>query len=37
MVRGGGEPEVSLEDGKRAVRMGLLAQEAATTHRVIEF
>lgn len=37
MVRGGGEPEVSLEDGKRAVQMGLLAQEAASTHRVIEF
>jgi predicted dehydrogenase len=37
MVRDGGKPEVSLEDGKRAVKMGLLAQEAASTHRVIEF
>ncbi|MEM7327593.1 MAG: Gfo/Idh/MocA family oxidoreductase [Pseudomonadota bacterium] len=36
LVREGGEPEVSLEDGKRAVKMGLLAQEAARTQRVIE-
>lgn len=37
MVREGGAPEVSLEDGKQAVRMGLLAQEAAQTQSVIEF
>ena len=37
MVREGGAPEVSLEDGKQAVRMGLLAQAAAQTQSVIEF
>lgn len=35
MVREGGAAEVTLEDGKRAVKMGLLAQEAAQRHRVI--
>ncbi|MEO1321372.1 MAG: Gfo/Idh/MocA family oxidoreductase [Pseudomonadota bacterium] len=37
LVRNGGEPEVTLEDGKRAVKMGLLAQAAACEKRVIEF
>lgn len=37
LVRHGGAPEVSLEDGKMAVKMGLLAQEAALTHQVIKF
>lgn len=36
LVRDGGVPEVSLEDGKRAVKMGLAAQEAARTRRVVE-
>lgn len=36
IVRGGGEPEVSLQDGKMAVKMGLMAQEAAQSRRVIE-
>ena len=35
MVQQGGAPDVTLEDGSRAVTMGLLAQEAARTHRVI--
>ncbi len=35
MVRRGGRPEVSLEDGRRAVQMGLMAQQAARTGQVI--
>nr|WP_070959223.1 Gfo/Idh/MocA family oxidoreductase [Hyphomonas sp. Mor2] len=37
IVRGGGEPELSLNDGKMAVKMGLMAQKAAQLNRVIEF
>ena len=37
VVRGQGKVEVTLEDGARAVRMGLAAQEAAATHSVFEF
>lgn len=37
LVRYGGQPEVTLEDGKRAVKMGMMAQAAASEHRVIEF
>lgn len=37
MVRGGGVPEVSLEDGRRAVLMGLAAQMAAQERRTISF
>ena len=36
MIREGGEPEVSLDDGKKAVKMGILAQESAATGRTIE-
>ena len=36
LVRNGGEPEVGLEDGKKAVQMGLMAQEAARTGQVIK-
>ncbi len=36
VVRGIGKVEVSLEDGRRAVQMGLAAQEAALRHCVIE-
>lgn len=36
IVREGGTPEVSLEDGCKAVKMGLMAQEAAKASRVIE-
>ncbi len=35
MIQTGGTPEVNLDDGRRAVQMGLLAQEAARTGRVI--
>ena len=37
LVREGGKADVTLEDGRKAVKMGLLAQEAARTHRVIDF
>ena len=37
MVREGGAPEVSLSDGQKAVRMGILAQEAAVTHSTLSF
>ena len=37
LVKTGGEPDVSLEDGRRAVKMGLLAQEAAYRHQVLDF
>ena len=37
MIQTGGKPEVTLEDGRKAVKMGLLAQEAARSHRVLEF
>ena len=37
IVRNGGAPEVSLEDGLRAVLMGLKAQEAATSGQVLDF
>jgi len=36
VVRGTVQPEVTLADGKRAVLMGLAAQEAALEHRVVE-
>ncbi len=36
MVRTGGKPDVSLEDGKRAVKMGLMAQHAARTGQVVD-
>lgn len=35
VVRDGGLPEVSLQDGAWAVRMGMAAQDAARSHRVI--
>lgn len=37
MVREGGLPEVTLDDGLRSVMMGLKAQEAAKNHRVASF
>ncbi len=37
MIQSGGTPEVTLEDGRKAVKMGLLAQEAARSHQVLEF
>ena len=37
VVRGKGTVEVSIEDGKRAVKMGLAAQKAAIEKRVVEF
>lgn len=37
LVRKGGVPEVSLEDGRKAVRMGLMAQDAARTLQVLTF
>lgn len=37
LVRHGGAPEVSLQDGKMAVKMGLLAQQAAATQQVVAF
>jgi len=36
MIVQGGTPEVGLEDGIQAVRMGMMAQEAAAAHRVID-
>ncbi|MEL7480785.1 MAG: Gfo/Idh/MocA family oxidoreductase [Pseudomonadota bacterium] len=35
VVRGNAAPEVTLEDGMRAVDIGLAAQEAALAHRVV--
>jgi predicted dehydrogenase len=35
VVRGIGTVEVTLNDGRRAVEMGIAAQEAATRHRVV--
>ncbi|MFP7571860.1 Gfo/Idh/MocA family protein [Marivita sp. S2033] len=35
LVRNGGAPEVSMDDGAWAVRMGLAAQNAAVSHSVI--
>ncbi|SNR76242.1 Gfo/Idh/MocA family protein [Puniceibacterium sediminis] len=35
VVRGGGSPEVSLSDGYAAVRMGLAAQESASTGQAV--
>lgn len=37
MVREGGAPDVSLLDGKMAVKMGVLAQQAATSHTTVSF
>ncbi len=37
VVRGSGKVEVSLDDGIKAVAMGLAAQESAKTHQVIDF
>lgn len=37
VICGRGRVEVTAEDGKKAVKMGLMAQKAATTHSVIEF
>ena len=37
VVRGRGQVEVTLEDGAKAVRMGLAAQEAARRHSVLTF
>jgi len=37
VVNGTGRVEVSLDDGRRAVEMGLAAQEAAVRHCVVEF
>ncbi|MEO1662048.1 MAG: Gfo/Idh/MocA family oxidoreductase [Pseudomonadota bacterium] len=37
MIQAGGRPDVTLEDGRLAVQMGLYAQQAAETSRVIEF
>ncbi len=37
VVNGKGRVEVSLEDGRKAVEMGLAAQKAAQEHRVITF
>ena len=36
MVREGGQPEVTVEDGLKAVLMGLAAQESITTGRPVE-
>ncbi|QDZ02886.1 Gfo/Idh/MocA family oxidoreductase [Nitratireductor mangrovi] len=36
MVRNGGNPEVSLEDGMRAVMIGAAAEESARTGRAVE-
>ena len=36
VVRGTGRVEVTLEDGAKAVRMGLAAQQSALEHRVID-
>ena len=35
LVRNGGSPEVSIEDGAWAVRMGIAAQKSASSHSVI--
>lgn len=37
LVKAGGAPEVSMEDGRKAVKMGLLAQAAARQRQVITF
>ena len=37
VVNGTGEVEVTLEDGRRAVEMGLAAQDSALHNRVVEF
>ena len=37
VLNGIGTVEVTLHDGRRAVEMGLAAQEAATRHCVVEF
>lgn len=37
MIQTDGTPEVTLEDGVKAVQMGLRAQEAAITQKVVEF
>ncbi len=36
LVRHGGQPEVSLEDGLKSVMVGAAAEESARTHRVVE-
>ncbi|MGR3435483.1 MAG: Gfo/Idh/MocA family protein, partial [Shimia sp.] len=36
VVRDGGTPAVTLDDGRRAVEMGIAAQEAAETGRVVD-
>ncbi len=36
VINGNGEVEVSIEDGKRAVKMGLAAQKAATENIVVD-
>jgi myo-inositol 2-dehydrogenase/D-chiro-inositol 1-dehydrogenase len=35
MIRNGGTPEVSLEDGLKAVRIGLAAEKSAKTGMAI--
>ena len=35
MIRNGGAPEVSLEDGMKAVRIGLAAEQSAKTGAAI--
>ncbi|MXN65585.1 gfo/Idh/MocA family oxidoreductase [Stappia sp. GBMRC 2046] len=37
LVRHGGVPEVSLDDGLKAVMIGAAAEESARTHRAVEF
>lgn len=37
MLCEGGAPDVSLSDGRKAVKMGLLAQEAAARHTTLSF
>ena len=37
VLNGKGSVEVTPEDGKMAVKMGLMAQKAASTHSVVEF
>jgi len=37
IVRNGGRPEVSLEDGLKSVMIGLAAEESARTGRAVEF
>ncbi|MEP1231306.1 MAG: Gfo/Idh/MocA family oxidoreductase [Litorimonas sp.] len=36
VVQGNGQVEVTVDDGRKAVKMGLAAQKAASEHRVIE-